>query len=608
MAPTLKFGRLRLVNFGSFVDECELQLDQGPGLWFISGRNLVDPQRGPSGAGKTTLLNALYWTMTGRTMRSRRPGAKVEARRGKGVTEVELDCLRGRTSLNIKRTRKPNSLTLNGNPITDADLLNELGIKPEVLQYTCLFGQSTPMFLSIGKEEQAALFNDLLDLDIWLKAADKAKAIGKTAEDAVERAQKDINEITGRIAGFREARKEALNQADTFEVETKTKIEAFYKQQKTKMQELDKTKAALKALGEPADFTKLEEQRAIADTKIRVIQNRKATALSARTSAANGLKNAEEQLKKAKDAMCDACGQALPADVKKRRVTKLTDLIGIYSTDIKRHDSELKEFEENIDTWDKKRRAAIARLIDVRTADSGERPQLQRQITILETELAAVHRDITHLLRTVNPHEQTAKILLARIKTDKNSLEDATADLKRFEGEATLSKLWQTSTKEIRLSIIDEALEETAAMATKHAERLGLHGWRISLSTERQNAAGNTTLGFNAFLYPDGETDPVAWETYSGGEENSLQLAMSFGLADVLLARAGLSPNLMFIDEPTRGLPSEGISDLLECLVDQARDSQKTIYLIDHHSLDRGNFTGMIMVEKSKTGSHIVEA
>ncbi len=608
MTPTIKFNRLRFVNFGPFVDECVLQLDRGPGLWHIAGNNLVEPQLGANGAGKTTLLNALFWVITGRTMRSRRPGARVEARKGKGTTEVELNCTRGREPFNIIRTRKPNTLTLNGNPTTDADLLNEFGIKPEVLQYTCMFGQSNPMFLSIGKEEQAALFNDLLDLDIWLKVADKAKTTGGIAEKSATAFKEVITEATGSLKSFREARKTARAQAEAFDRETAEKTKELSKQYKIKEKELRQIEEALAKLGPPTDYTSLEDLRSTADNKLRVFQTRKASELSNRANASDNLKTVRQQLEKAKAATCDACGQKLPAVTQKQTIHRLSQRIHMFTETIRTYDEALKQLETDIQSWDKKRRRAITLITDARTADAGARTTLAHNKATLSMNLQTIKRDITALSAATNPHDSTDRLLLSRIKQFKITLADATSGFETAERLSTLASLWQISAKEIRLSIIDEALEETAAMATKHAERLGLRGWRVDLATERQTMAGTTALGFTANLYPLGEEAPIAWETYSGGEENRLQLAMSYGLSDVLLTRAGLNLNIEWCDESTRGLSAEGISDLIECLAERARETGKTIYMIDHHALDRGNFSGTLMVEKSKTGSHIREA
>lgn len=611
MTPTLIFDSLRLVNFGSFIDECVFELNRGPGLWYISGQNLAEPALGANGAGKTTLLHALYWVITGRTMRSRRPGARVEARQGRGSTEVELTWRRGadeQPKSILKRTRKPNSLTLNGSPVTDADALMALGVQLEVLQYTCLFGQSNPMFLDIKKEEQAALFNEVLDLDVWLRVAEKAAKTANAADKEVVEYQKTLQEAKGKLTGFREARKNAKELADKFEKDTKTKLDTLFSDKKRDEHRLSHILRELEKLGDAQDISKLEAQRHSLSLKLETLRDlRRKRSYSITNEEATRADN-KIRLASASREMCNECGQPLPESTRKKMVEKLVEQIAANKSLIEQYTVKRDALNSEIDEWNNK-----LKIVEVKLAKSRDNADIKKRIELTQDKaeklagIAVIDSNIKYLSRTPNPHESSSKQLLERIKTLKSEIEDINKALSTVEAGSALARLWQTSAKEIRLSIIDEALEETAAMATKHAERLGLQGWRVGLATERQNTTGETTLGFTALLYPPAEDEAVAWETYSGGEGERLQLAMSFGLSDVLLARSGVIPNLEFLDESTRGLSSEGISDLLDCLSERARESGKTIYFIDHHSLGTANFTGTLVVEKTKSGSHLLE-
>jgi ABC-type multidrug transport system ATPase subunit len=80
-------------------------------------------------------------------------------------------------------------------------------------------------------------------------------------------------------------------------------------------------------------------------------------------------------------------------------------------------------------------------------------------------------------------------------------------------------------------------------------------------------------------------------------------MAVSFALSEVLLSRAGLSPNIEIYDEPTKGLSPNGIADLLEHLRDRALELGRAVFVVDHHSFDRGLFDGTLMITKGKKGS-----
>jgi DNA repair exonuclease SbcCD ATPase subunit len=601
----LRFETLRLVNFGSFVDEYTWQIDKGPGLWYIAGRNLVDKQMGANGAGKTTLLNALYWVITGRTMRSKRPGARVEARKGRGSTEVELLYRKGRDEHHLLRTRKPNTLTLDGNPVTEDELIAELGIDTTMLQYMSFFGQSALMFMSIGREEQAQLFNDLPGLDVWPKVAARAGGLATQAKSTVFTKQGEINNLTGEIAGLRSARKIAKAQAATFEEETKAKLEEHYAKLRKLRNDITKAEKALDALGPVPDLTQLSDKIVIISNRIDGLKTKRATWVRELDRYNDRLLTDRKALEDINNAKCPVCEQTLPLSIQKNKIARLKESILLAKNNIKGGSFQIDTIDGDLESWVEKE--AVARKRFAAANKDTKHQEAAAELRVLENQRALLDKEIEHLGRTPNPHGASERLMLKNINKNKALLAEAHSDHEFAEQELSIAEMWQTNAKEIRLSIIDEVLEETAAMATKHAERLGLRGLRVALATERQTTTGTTSLGFTALLYPPGEDTGVAWETYCGGEETRLQLAMSLGLSDVLLGAYGVVPNIEFYDEPTRGLSAEGISDLLESLSERARETGKTIYFIDHHSLSAADFSGMLTVEKSRTGSHIVE-
>jgi ABC-type transport system involved in cytochrome bd biosynthesis fused ATPase/permease subunit len=74
-----------------------------------------------------------------------------------------------------------------------------------------------------------------------------------------------------------------------------------------------------------------------------------------------------------------------------------------------------------------------------------------------------------------------------------------------------------------------------------------------------------------------------------------------------LLARAGLSTNIEWLDEPTKHLSDEGVEDLLELLKERAVETGRSIYFVDHHLLDKGLFNSTIFIEKNENCSRIIE-
>src|SRR5262249_43794151 len=119
---------------------------------------------------------------------------------------------------------------------------------------------------------------------------------------------------------------------------------------------------------------------------------------------------------------------------------------------------------------------------------------------------------------------------------------------------------------------------------------------------ERENKAGGITKGFCILIHdPTGRT--VKYEALSGGEGQRVRLAGCFGLANLIMERAGLICKTEFYDEISQHLSSEGIYDMLVTLYERAKTYNRQIVVVDHHSMNYSDFSGTWLVTKSAEGS-----
>jgi ABC-type transport system involved in cytochrome bd biosynthesis fused ATPase/permease subunit len=100
-------------------------------------------------------------------------------------------------------------------------------------------------------------------------------------------------------------------------------------------------------------------------------------------------------------------------------------------------------------------------------------------------------------------------------------------------------------------------------------------------------------------------TAPVRWESWSGGEGQRLRLIGALALSEVLLARAGVEPNIEILDEPTEFLSAPGVRDLTELLAERARAIGRGIYYVDHVSRQSAQFTSVLNVVRGSAGTVI---
>jgi len=164
---------------------------------------------------------------------------------------------------------------------------------------------------------------------------------------------------------------------------------------------------------------------------------------------------------------------------------------------------------------------------------------------------------------------------------------------------------WVGGFKRLRLHIIEETLRTLEVEVNNNLASLGLGDWKIEFDIERENKSGGVTKGFTTLI-----TDPkdytTKYETLSFGETQRVKLAGCFGLANLIMERAGLVSKVEMYDEPSEHMTEEGITDTLNTLRDRAMNNARVVIVVDHHAISYGDFAGTTMVEKDENGSRII--
>jgi DNA repair exonuclease SbcCD ATPase subunit len=607
---TLKFGPMLITNFGPYIGSHVFNWDHGPSLWFIGGKNLVEPALGANDVGKSTLFNALFWCLTGQTLRNSRPGDRVEPWHSEGTTSVRLGFIAHDKKHELYRSRKPNKLIMDDRVVTD-DEIRRLIPNPDVMLYSFLIGQTNTRFLDLTPEPQSQLFTDLLELDTYLEAAERAGNTVKEAEREIAKADLEIAVLTGRIAELDKGLVETKTLETEYELETDRKLVEFDNAIAALKQEHDQISGLLEKIPlNPLAPPRLEAELADAASNLtawREIRINSEATLSVEQASLRKLDSYTTEVSKG---LCPTCGQSLDKKDHKRLHEQFmgqSDEIAknIAALIAKRDDATEEERE-----WSATHKAIndqLTRLREQENKRQTERRELERQVTRMDLELSAKQDARKQLYESTNPYTEGLTLLSDRLTKTEEDLDHIKTEKADAEKLRDTAKLWQDGFRAIRLAIIDDTLTEVALATNRHSERLGLSGWHIEFATERETKKGTTSLGFTTMLYPSDMDEPKPWDTYGGGVSTRWQLAISFGLSEVLLARAGISPNIEILDEVTKGLSQEGISDLLDCLAERARETGRTIWTIDHHALDKGSFDGIIMIEKTEDGSRIIQ-
>jgi DNA repair exonuclease SbcCD ATPase subunit len=604
------FYWIELENFKCFSGKHRFDISAKAGLYYIRGNNLAEPEQGSNGVGKSTLWDAFFWAWTGRTIGDNRPGAAVEPWEGKGKVSVTL-YFGAPHDIKLTRTRRPNSLTLNGEVVEQAQLSRVLGMSEDNLRRTMLIGQKGDLFLDLRAEDQSRMFTDMLDLNLWLSAAElagkKAGAAERTASEHLYQAEN----ADGRVAALDEEIENEKQKDAEFSRRKDNLIKAAERNVSNSEDAIGDHGDKKAAQSKPIDLRKMEDAIERLRSSLTPLVKQEAEVTRRFTTITTQLAALKDVGVKYKGSptICPECGQKVDKRHTADKMKENEKLISGANYELDVLDADLRLVQQRITRIQKDIKDQETELRSTRLISEQDRRELeiwQREHDRLQTQLSYDEKALKEARNLSNPHSAAIKGMRERLKAAEQQAKDQRELAEQFQWRADTLRYWMQAYREIRLNLIDDTLLEIEIAANRHTEALGLIDWKISFATDRELKSGVTSYGFVTFIHPPDQPEPIKWESFSGGQQQRLQLAVTFALSEVLLARAGITTNLEVIDEPTKFLSQQGIDDLIEVLRDRALDLDRCVYLVDHTSLDRGAFDGVITIERSKEGSRIV--
>ena len=217
----MKIDKINIENFYSFKN-VSLNLSDYRGLTLIKGKN--KDTGGSNGSGKSALVEAIYFGLTGKTIRKSTEDSLVN-NQAKKKCVVEIHLVHNNEYVVITRQKKPTKLELLvgtenkteasvGETQKAIDAL--LNINHKVLLASMFFGQSNDVnFLDCTADDKRTIIRNFLNLDDIFQMRDKIKSHksnfyqGMKEKDAViDGHQKTINNLDKKVEEIEEAKKE----------------------------------------------------------------------------------------------------------------------------------------------------------------------------------------------------------------------------------------------------------------------------------------------------------------------------------------------------------------------------------------------------------------
>lgn len=601
--------------FKSFAGSTSHVLPSAAGLYLLTGSNLVEPELGANGAGKTTFWDALVWCLYGKTARGVR-GASVETwGKPDGKDHYSRTWVKVKWGdYEIARVRaNTNSAMIDGEEVDQSRVDDLIGLSYDEFLHTVLMGQFGTFFFDLTSTQKLNLLNDVLKLDLWLKASDAAKVKANEFQDVarrmeaklellrqdLKRCKNDKVEILTRYRSWRseteEVRQELRSQSEDAEKaldDARLRLDKVIARYRKARDAGEKWKKKLIAAADIRDELKLENATLKADMR---------NATNDFSAAATALTDGKRTKK------CLACGQRIDrarrAEIVDGLDVKLQWAESVVTSIQKKLDHNVEKLDAanermafidgKLNLWESRLESSNKK----RLARQREYGESVAQIESIRLRLKLVTQD--------NPHRDALKKAKCRLKEAEKELISVERDFKAAFKNESGAAFWVTGFKDVRLWIVQRALLELEVEVNNALDELGLSGWSCAFDVERETKSGGTVRGFTVNVKSPGSPEGVPFELWSGGETQRLRLAGAMGLASLILARKGVTPAFEVWDEPTAHLSDEGVHDLLTALRDRAHSGQRRIWVVDHRALDSGMFDGGARVVRGESRTSI---
>lgn len=617
----MRLAGLDLSNFLIFDEDQTLTLPVMDDLMLlIRGEHDGSGTENSNGSGKSSLMEAVYWAVTGKTVRG---GTTKQVPRF-GTKQCYVNARftqRGGKPYHIKRLWSPNTKTVT---VLDSEgehhfhtadegtrrIASDLGLfHTDLLALTTFFGRRFPAFSRLGPSEKAQIIDILASAEKWdqrrMEAGRLAKGINadlKMRESNLEvgiRNKKDTEERANDVLG----EIESLNLAyDEYVDELKAQItDAAYAEG-----EAEKTIEQAIALEKHyrADIETVEKEcRDLENDKIK-LQSEIRTAkgnVSETNRRGEALIRERDRLEKAKQAgICPKCER----DWKEGNHTLETEIQEIGNTlhsvsgEVFNGAEEVRSLEALMDELNQGLKDLQATVLKPREA-ANEALKISREHDMalndfrgkkqrLEVQLAKIEE------RTdIRQKEGQMQAMLEQIEKTAADIGTLSTEIAELKSEAVVWRYWEQGFKVIRFKVLEATVELLERTLTSIAiGALGLDADEIKVSmfkdgTKSKRAEVTITVRRGEHEIPLG--------MLSDGESQRMDMACFIALGALVKQITGMDLGFRVFDEPLTNLDGDGKYKAFH-LIKGIPEAQK--FVIDHDAHFQDMFDKSVTVTR----------
>lgn len=539
---------------------------------------------GPTGSGKSTVLDLVMWTLYGQTSKQGLAddvcswGATNLTR---AVVKVDLPsgniCVfrtRGAPIMNDLYWWEANGTEHRGKDLTETQKLLEarLGVSAELFllgSYITQFSQADSFFISKAKDRREVL-ERIADQEFAVKLGERASERRKDVKKQLVELKSSQDKLSGKILSLNDSL-----------LQTKKALTAWHKNQEQRI-----TNCNLKYSSFEADKAAriedciMKSNRWDSNTDGLIAQRRKLQAalpkvdLTALLAERSDLKAQHETLLKQE---CTHCGN-LGGKAASHISGKLYELEG-----------RIKAAHYDAYAYDEHELA----IKDMSEAENPYTPN----IAIYREEENPHGEQLVELKAEQNPHHS----ILIAIQKDLNSTTDAfneKANELEYSNLLSSRLTWlYDKSFELRGILMEKVVRQVEAQTNQYLEKYFDAILRIRLTLADSDR-------LDVEIQNDGHITP--FRQLSGGERCMLKLAFSLSIMRAAQDKAGVSFNMIMLDEALNGLDEE-LKAKAFALLQALSLGYPTVLCIDHSSELKQHFDNVVTVEKINGQSRIRE-
>lgn len=613
----LKFSHLYLENFMSFKT-AEVDLST-PGFALVVGQNL-NPDDGASsnGSGKSTIFEAIYWCLTGLTVRGSKDVVNKDLEKDGCYVELQfyaddkfVELIRSKNHKKYKTNLliKVDGQDISAKGIRDSEKVFATTfpeLSSDLIGSVIILGQGLPnRFTSNTPSGRKQILEQLTNSDFMIDTLkQKISSREQFLKDEVNsNSLKDSNLNGKRTALISQinslkVKKENSNLEDLQEkfAQKNSERELILEQINSLSETISNDKFNLNELyKELADkresVSSLQNYKNIEIQKVEQKYNPKSIEVNSEISSLIAYINKAESIKDT----CPTCGQKLVGVEKidcsnerhklvlaKENKTKLNtdkqleidEIISKYDSMISEENKSLENHKIKYNDLDNMIKKEEYQLSSYQTTERS----LSSELSLLDSQINAIALiDYDSQIRDMEKEVETIDSSLLYINKE---VEDLT---KRV---AIISKFQTFVKRDFRGYLLDQYINFLNKTAKRYCSSL-FGSDKILISLDGNNLS---------ISYSDKE-----YESLSGGEKQKVDLLVQFSIREMLRSILNFSSNILVLDEITDNLDAEGCQKLIDFISTSFGDLE-SIYLISHRKDLDIPYDYMINVVKNELG------